>query len=208
MGENRRRSVFNHETSQTTSDSDPAAAMPVPVAHSVLEQLNFAEPRKRAHPGGQPKRPGQVSYRGFPGELQEEIRLTARELQVSTDDLVRATLEFALGAYWSGKLAIDPFPGKMKMTLYPISKPQAQKTTKVNKTKRKKSESPRWIGVVTYRGIPLPIKDGVKQVSCDHDVPVGEVAAFLIQYGINAYRNGTLVLRPAPKTGSKTLFTE
>ena len=208
MGENRRRSVFDHESTQVTSDPNPLADMPVPVAHSVLEQLNFAEPRKKAHPGSLSKRTGQVSFRGFPKGLQEEIRHAAGDLQVSIDDLVRATLEFALGAYWSGKLEIDPLPGKMKMTLYPLSQPQAQKPTKVNKTKRQKSESLRWIGVVTYRGIPLPIKDGVKQISSDHDVPIGEVAAFLIQYGINAYRSGTLVLRPAPKTGSKTLFTE
>lgn len=208
MGENRRRSVFNIEPAQTPSDSGHSEGLPVPAARSVLDQLTFAEPRKRAQPGDQPKRSGQVSYRGFPKELQDEIRLAAGELQVSVDDFVRATLEFALGAYWSGKLGLDPFPSKMKMTLYPESSTRVQKSTKAKKTKRKKSESPRWLKVVTFRGIPQPVKDGVRQVASDHDVPVGEVAAFLIQSGIHAFRSGTLVLQPVPKSGSNTLFME
>lgn len=212
MNENRRRSVFGAQSSQQFGDSGP-----VPESHvqpcstlaprSVLDQLTYAEPRRRSHTISPSQRPGQVSYRGFPKEILEAIRLAAGELQVSTDDLVRAMLEYALGVYWSGKLDLDPLPGKLKMTLYPTGQ-QTPKAAQVKRQKRKKAEAPRWTGVVTYRGIPKTVKDGVKQIASEQDIPVGEVAAFLIQFGIHAFRNGNLALRPLPKSGSNTLFTE
>lgn len=213
MNEKRRRSVFG-TPSQTEVEADGVRTTPLlnertiePSAPlSVVEQLKFAETRKASAPPR--RRPGQVSYRGFPNGLMEKIRAAANELQVTVDEVVRATLEYALGTYWSGRLAIDPSPAKIKMTLYPKNSKTRATTFHRSGQKRKKTESPRWTTVVTFRGIPQPVHGAIRHVAEEHDIPVGEVAAYLIEYGINAFRSGELVLHPVPRPGSNTLFEE
>ncbi len=211
MNEKRRRIVFGSHphpdperffVSQEPRDDEGEIATPVPM--SVVEQLNFAETRKSS--SASRHRLGQVSYRGFPDGLMETVRVTAKELQVSVDDVVRATLEYALGTYWSGRLILDPSPAKIKMTLFPKNSKARATAIQKKGQKRKKTKAPCWTTVVTFRGIPQPVQGTVKQIAEEHDVPIGEVAAYLIEYGINAFRSGVLVLRPVPKPGANTLF--
>jgi hypothetical protein len=213
MNEKRRRSVFGGNSqpdsegffvSEEPRNDEGKSATPIPL--SVVEQLNFAKTRKSA---SSPRhRHGQVSYRGFPNDLTDTIRMAAKELQVGVDEVVRAMLEYALGTYWSGRLTLDPSPAKIKMTLYPKNS-KAKATAIQNKgQKRKKTQAPRWTTVVTFRGIPQPVQVAVKQIAEEHDIPVGEVAAYLIEYGIIAFRNGELVLRPVPMPDANTLYSE
>jgi hypothetical protein len=213
MNEKRRRSVFG-APSQTEVEAVGVRSTPLlnertieaSAPLSVVEQLKFAETRKAST--SPRRRPGQVSYRGFPNGLMEKIRAAANELQVTVDEVIRATLEYALGTYWSGRLALDPSPAKIKMTLYPKDSKTRVTTSQRKGPKRKKTETPRWTTVVTFRGIPQPVQGAVRQVADEHDIPVGEVAAYLIEYGINAFRSGELVLRPVPRPGSNTLFED
>ena len=110
--------------------------------------------------------------------------------------------------YWSGKLVLNPAPARLKMTLYPKDPKAVRPISQQKKPKRKKVESPRWMTVVTFRGIPAPTREAVKQIAGERDLPVGEVAAFLIGYGIGAFRSSELALRPVPKSGANTLFGE
>jgi hypothetical protein len=213
MNEKRRRNVFE---TQIQPGLDPKKAQLAPslnegafepsVPRSIVEQLKFAETKKTSPTPR--RRPGQVSYRGFPDGLMERIRAAANELQVTVDEIVRATLEYALGTYWSGRLVLDPSPTKIKMTLYPKDAKTRSTTFQRTGQKRKKPGVPRWTTVVTFRGIPQPVQGAIKQIAEDRDIPVGEVAAFLIEYGIHAFRSGELVLRPVPRPGSNTLFGE
>ncbi len=124
------------------------------------------------------------------------------------DEVARATLEYALGMYWSGKLVLNPAPARLKMTLFPKDPKATWPISQQKKSKRKKVEAPRWRTVVTFRGIPAATREAVKQIAAEHTLPVGEVAAFLIGYGIGAFRSGELALRPVPKSGANTLFGE
>ena len=215
MAENRRRNVFELAKQQPSfSDIPPQSTLPapgeppsVPVPLSVVEQLHFAETRKPSSKNRH-QRSNAVSYRGFPIELKESIRIVSQELQVSLDEVARATLEYALGMYWSGKLILNPAPARLKMTLYPRDPKAARPVSPSKKSKRKKVEPPRWMTVVTFRSIPVATREAVKQIAAEHDLPVGEVAAFLIGYGIGAFRSGELALRPVPKAGANTLFGE
>lgn len=178
-----------------------------PIARSVVDQLTFAETRK-ASSIPKPPRPGQVSYRGFPVELKDALHAAAKELQVNLDEVVRATLEYALGTYWSGKLELDPMPARIKMTLYPSGSKNNSQAKPRKGQKRKKADKPRWATVVTFRGIPDDLQKAVKQIAEDRDIPVGEVAAYLIETGMRAFRSGELVLLPVPKPGTNTLYSE
>lgn len=173
---------------------------------SVVEQLNYAETRKSSTSSR--RRPGQVSYRGFPNGLMEKTREAAQVLQVTVDEVIRATMEYALGAYCSGRLSLDPSPASLKMTLYPEDSKTIVNSPRGKDPKRKKTAAPRWTTVVTFRGIPQPVQGAIRQMAEEHDIPVGEVAAYLVEYGINAFRSGELVLRPVPRPGSNTLFEE
>jgi hypothetical protein len=214
MSEKRRRSVFGSEPQPSRDLGDlpekplPEAAPQIaPMPRSVVDQLTFAQTRK-ASSSPRPPRPGQVSYRGFPGELKEAIHAAAKELQVNIDEVVRATLEYALGMYWSGKLELDPMPARIKMTLYPSNAKTIVQSKPRKGQKRKKANKPRWTTVVTFRGIPDNLQEAVRQIAEDRDIPVGEVAAYLIESGIRAFRSGELVLLPVPKPGANTLFGE
>ena len=214
MSEKRRRNVFGTSLDQNLAEvpnvpGPPAEQSPVsiPVPRSVVEQLNFAETRRSSSSSRKP-RSGQVSYRGFPTDLKKSIRIAAHELYVTADEVVRATLEYSLGMYWSGKIALTPTPARMKMTLYPKSNKVVAQPTRGKKPKRKKPETPRWTEVVTYRGIPQSMQEAVKKIAEEHDIPVGEVAAYLIDHGMRAFRSGELVLQPVPKLGANTLFAE
>lgn len=210
----RRRNVFGSDSQPDSGVGDlsekllPGEATPAaPVARSVVDQLTFAETRK-ASSAPKPPRPGQVSYRGFPGELKESIHAAAQELQVNIDEVVRATLEYALGVYWSGKLELDPMPARIKMTLYPSNSKTIVQGKPRKGQKRKKTDKPRWATVVTFRGIPDELQEAVKQLAEERDIPVGEVAAYLIETGMRAFRSGKLVLHPVPKPGANTLYAE
>jgi hypothetical protein len=52
------------------------------------------------------------------------------------------------------------------------------------------------------------MQEAVKKIAEEHDIPVGEVAAYLIDLGMLAFRSGELVLQPVPKPGANTLFAE
>lgn len=214
MSEKRRRSVFGTDQHLGNDHSDlsekalaEATTQVVPVPRSVVDQLTFAETRKASAAPRTP-RPGQVSYRGFPGALKETIRAASKELQVNVDEVVRATLEYALGMYWSGKLELDPMPARVKMTLYPPSHKALAQGKPRKGQKRKKADQPRWATVVTFRGIPDNLQEAVRQIAEERDIPVGEVAAYLIETGMRAFRSGELVLQPVPKPGANTLFME
>lgn len=209
-----RRSVFGAGTGEEQPVGLPLieSAHQAPIVSSaaplsVVEQLHYAEP-KSAPPSQQRRRINQVSYRGFPDVLKQAIHEATQELLVSTDEFVLALLEYALGKYQAGKLPIDPQPTRIKMTLFPTDPKPVSTGIQNKKPKAKKIEPPRWATVVTFRGIPPVVRGAVKDIGAENDIPIGEVAAFLIDHALRAFRSGELVLHPVPKPGAKTLYKE
>ena len=94
------------------------------------------------------------------------------------------------------------------MTLYPSNSKTIVQGKPRKGQKRKKTDKPRWATVVTFRGIPDELQEAVKQLAEERDIPVGEVAAYLIETGMRAFRSGELVLQPVPKPGANTLYAE
>ncbi len=59
-----------------------------------------------------------ISYRHIPAELRDEIsRIAQQELHVTTDEVARAFLEYALEAYRNGEMKLNPqlVPGRFTL---------------------------------------------------------------------------------------------
>ncbi len=60
--------------------------------------------------------------------------------------------------------------------------------------------------VVTYRGVPPDVQRQLRRIADELGVPVGEVARRFLEFGIEAYRDGTLSLQPVFAAYRRTLY--
>lgn len=71
-------------------------------------------------------------------------------------------------------------------------------------------ESPHTSKVHSYRGIPDAVDEQMKAIAKELKVPVGEIVRVLLEYALNAYNMGELLLNPQPRIvrseRNKTLF--
>ena len=58
----------------------------------------------------------------------------------------------------------------------------------------------------TYRNIPPELHQEILDIANQLNVSTGEVMRALAEYGLEAYKNGDLVLDPVPVIVKKTLF--
>ena len=87
-------------------------------SEEALELLSKPK-RDRSWEAEARERQGQVTYRGVPKELHEEIKALAGKLGVNVGDIARAFLEHGLESYHAGKLELEPVVVETKKTLYP-----------------------------------------------------------------------------------------
>ena len=78
-------------------------------------------------------------------------------------------------------------------------------TRRPSKAKRDRSWERRQ-QLVAYRGIPPELQEELKGIARKLGVTVGEVARTFLEYGLEAYEQGQLELRPVLTTGKHTLF--
>lgn len=174
--------------------------------------------------------PEKVTYRGIPKRLQEAVSGLATSLNVSRDELVRAFLEYSLSDLQARRLVIDAHPKSQRMTLFPTdqaatsysgkrepssaaswldqafpSSGRAPNSAGKKKPKKDQDKRNRWESRATYR-IPVELKEQVKEIADDHDVPIGELVLFFLDHGLRAYQTGGLRLTPVQRTSGKTLF--
>ena len=185
--------------------------------------------KKRNRDWEQVHRAETVTYRGVPRECHEWIEEIADGFAVPRDEVVRAFLEFGVKQYRGGQLALIAYPKAQRMTLFPEGErktllsstqnkeinawlndafPVAMKNERGAKRKKGKKDSAggvRWEIRVTYR-IPVLLKEEIRSIANEHTLPVGEVVWFFIEQALQAFRNGSLSLQPAPKMIGKTLF--
>lgn len=66
--------------------------------------------------------------------------------------------------------------------------------------------------VHSYRGIPLEVDEQMKAIAKELKVPVGEIVRVLLEYALNAYSMGELMLNPQPRVvrseRNNTLFPQ
>jgi hypothetical protein len=165
--------------------------------------------------------------------MQEAVNALANQLGVPRDELVRALLEFGLMHYRVGVVTLTAQPKSQRMTLYPQkagdhaqrSREEASSAAKwldeafpsrsgqgKNPGDKKRpaagmAKEDRWKVRVTYR-LPVELQTQIKTVASEHDVPVGEVVLYFLDYGLRAYQAGGLILSPSPKPAGKTLYEE
>lgn len=205
-------------------------AIPVP-ATQPLDLIPIASRKpKRNRDWDRAHQPEKVTYRGIPMRLQETISDLAANLNVPRDELVRALLEYSVADLQANRLILVAHPKAQRMTLFPpgdvhechLGKrerssaaawlDQAFPTTghgqpsppkkKRGKDQRKKQ---RWESRATYR-LPVRLKEQVKGVADEHDVPVGELVLFFLDRGLGAYQRGDLRSDRTPRASGKTLF--
>jgi hypothetical protein len=78
-------------------------------------------------------------------------------------------------------------------------------------TKKKRSrtwEKSRQDQVVTYRGIPPEVREGLASLAQMLDVPVDEIARAFLEFGVAQYQSGGIRLNPLPKAQRMTLFSQ
>lgn len=66
--------------------------------------------------------------------------------------------------------------------------------------------------VHSYRGIPHEVDEQMKAIAKELKVPVGEIVRVLLEYALNAYSMGELMLNPQPRVvrseRNNTLFPQ
>ena len=187
--------------------------------------------KKRSRKWEQVHRLETVTYRGIPRQVVELIIKDAQSLSVPRDEVVRAFLEYGARLYRNGEIKLLAYPKAQRMTLYaegnegipilPVQKPTNHKwlahafpvpDKKAGGAKKKNFRKdqkavPQWEVRATFR-IPALLKEEVRSIAREHTLPVGEVVCFFVIEGSQAFRNGSLILQPSPKTIGKTLFLE
>jgi hypothetical protein len=151
-------------------------------------------------------------YVNVPIELREQVLALAEHLAVTADEVARAFFEYGIECVDAEILQLhaQPNPLGRKMTLFPKGRSKGWRKTvdhprNIPARKKKQTASAKQIyPAVSYR-LPENVHDSLCGLAIDLDVPLGEVVAFLLRYGLDAYLNGRLSLNPEPLTVKRTL---
>lgn len=201
------------QTADPTHMSETQAQEP----RSALDFIPTAAPRKKRDRSWEKERQDQVAtYRGIPPVVREGLISLANMLNVPVDEIARAFLEYGITQYQSGVIRLNPYPKAQRMTLFArdgngkssidqgwlkAEFPRIKKTGK----KKKNDEHKLWEYRVSYR-IPSEVKQSVRAIADRHSVPIGEVAHYFFNAGLDAFQAGNLILDPQPKNIGNTLF--
>ncbi len=223
-------SPANLSSSAQKPEPDHAPSVP---AKQPLDLIPVASQKtKRNRDWDRAHLPEKVTYRGIPKRLQDTVSELAESLNVPRDELVRAFLEYSLAELQSNRLTLIAHPKARHMTLYPAgdrsnrqtgkrehpsaaswldqafpSAGRAQTSSVKKKRGKDAQKKERWEARATYR-LPVVLKEQVKSLADEHDVPVGELVLFFLDHAIRAYQTGELRLNPTPHTSGKTLFLD
>jgi hypothetical protein len=206
-----RRSAF--DTWQKGQKPDTGTVPPP----SPLDQMVVAAPRKRSRDWE--KGHHTCSYRGVPHDLHEQVVALAFHLQVNTDDVVQAFVQFGLSCLDKDILTISPRPKAQRMTLFPlpygsgeqagwgeVDKWDPGKLKKEIPAKRKVSQEKEslWESRAHYR-LSKEIHEAIKCLAEQHTVPLGEIITLFLKHGLESYKTGRLKLNPQPRVVKMTL---
>jgi hypothetical protein len=189
--------------------SEPARRVTTPsTLPGVYDSLRVASPRNRNRRWEKEHQSCKVVYRGVDPKLSLKVKSISGDLLVSSGEVARALIEYALRGYAQGDLDLHPRPNpyRMQMTLFPTSGAARlyDRTAKLSKQKHPESL---WRVITTWRGFPPELKKELAALASEDglNVPLGELISALLRFGLKAYDNGLLNLEPVQKTGTFTL---
>ncbi len=215
-----RHSLWDNEPNSSETDATPSAwdrlkgtVPPSPEKpKTILEQLRPPEKqptplRNRAWEKQHPS----MTYRLVPQEVREAVKEIAVNLECTADLVAGTLLEYARICYQRGDLRLQPQPTPRGLRLYPENYPPTIKPKKLRWVENREQPKPpqpkrkprkRPVGLyrqqVTYRLSP-EIRAEIDRISQEQHVPPGEVVTRFLQWGIQAYQTGKLILEVAEK---------
>jgi hypothetical protein len=177
----------------------PASAPADVFSDSPLAHIRVGEIRPRR--ADKRKREPVATYRGIPEATQNQLHRAADELNVSVGILARFLFEYGLEQIDRGALRLEPVLVPAGHTLYPAAWDEP------GKRRRPKSKSRRSSQPVAYRGVPDDTRQAMVALAARLDIPVGELARCLLDYGLEQMHKGKLSppLYEAPTT-LRTLY--
>jgi len=150
-----------------------------------------------------------MTYRLVPQEVREAVKEIAVNLACTADLVAETLLQYGSRCYQRGDLRLQPQPTPRGLRLYPEHYQSTAKPKKLRWTENQQHPQPpqpkrktrkRPTGLyrqqVTYRLSP-EIRAEITRLSQAHHVPPGEVVTRFLQWGIQAYQAGKLVLEAA-----------
>jgi hypothetical protein len=169
----------------------------------LYDSLRLAEKRTRNRQWEKEHLPCKAMYRGVDPHLALQVKQIAGRLLVPVGEVARALLEYGLRAYTAGDLELNPHlnPNGMRMTLYPQKETLEERRKRGGMPRRKKKLEPEtgWRVIVTWRGLPLELKQDIAALASEKglNVPAGELVTALLRFSLKAYEYGLLKLAPA-----------
>jgi hypothetical protein len=179
----------------------------IPLVQPKHEQIRVAKRNRQWEKSHRPYR-----YVNVPLALREQVAALAEHLLVTSDEVARAFIEYGLSCIDAGtlKLRTKPNPFGRKMTLYPRDQARGRQEAdgspkEIPARRKEKSERVKKVRpAVSYR-FPSDLHAKLRALAMDLAVPMGEVVAFLLRHGLDAYQAGSLGLNPYPLAVKMTL---
>ena len=215
-----RRSIWENDPNSSETSAPPSAwdrlkgtiQPSSEQPQTILEQLRPPEKQptplrnrewEKQHPS--------MTYRLVPKEVREAVKEIAVNLECTADLVAGTLLEYGRICYRRGDLRLQPQPTQFGLRLYPEHYQSTAKPKKLRWTENQQHPQPprpkrkihkRPAGLyrqqVTYRLLP-EIRAEIARISQEQHVPPGEVVTRFLQWGIQAYQSGKLVLEAAEK---------
>jgi hypothetical protein len=197
------------DTTADTGRSEFASQIPLTDTAGYWNRYG-RRPAKRNRKWEREHRP--YRYVNVSVELREQVLALAEHLEVTVDEVARAFIEYGIDCVDEEKLHLraQPNPYGRKMTLFPKERAKGWQETNDApreipvRRKRRIKQTKKVYPAVSYR-LPEKVHDDICSLAMDLDVPLGDVVSSLLQYGLDAYRNGRLSLKPQPLTVKMTL---
>lgn len=207
-----RKDMLTDTVADTTADTGRSEfASQIPLTDTAGHWARHGRrPAKRNRKWEKEHRP--YRYVNVSVELREQVLALAEHLGVTVDEVARAFVEYVLECVDEEKLHLraQPNPHGRKMTLFPKERAKGWQATNESpreipaRKKKRSGQAKRVYPAVSYRLLEN-VHDDIYSLAMDLDVPLGEVVSFLLRYGLDAYRNGRLSLKPQPLTVKMTL---
>jgi hypothetical protein len=199
-----RRSPFGNLPPNATSNPKPL---------DIYESLPVAEPRRRNRDWERRHQNQKVIYRGVDPRLTLRVKIIAKEINVREGEVARFFLEYGLRAYGTGEMDLTPYPNpeRLRMTLFPSTNQyshQERRSSSTHKAHRKKTNTPFWKVITTWRNFSLEVKSEISDLASEAGlgVPVGELVTALLHFSLNAYDRGLLKLEPVAEMNNHKLL--
>lgn len=132
-------------------------------------------------------------YRCIPDYVNEGIATLATEFSVPTGLLARYFFDYGLEDIQNGAVRLVVFPSVSGLTLFPD---EYKRRGRPNQKSHSKTQKEKRSSTTGFHGVPQKLHEDIKNLAERRKIRVGEVARFLLEYGLECHKNGTRRLTP------------